>query len=490
LLLNLLAKPFSGIPNKREVWAWGMYDLANQSFTLLINTLFFAVFFREVIVGDPQRGVALWGAVFGGSMLLVVLASPIVGAIADSRAWKKAFLVITGLICVALTCSFGYLGPGMILLAIVLYIPANFCYNIGENFLASFLPQIATPRTMGRISAIGWAMGYIGALLLLICAFIMMRLFGWESKENWAPFFIFAGLWFLIFMIPTMLFLPERGTPDPRASTTSVQKLAHRRLMDTISHARRYAQLVRFFTAFFIYGMGVQTVIAFAAIITRDDFGFSETKLVLFILQLTITAGFAAILTSRYQDRLGHRRTIMIFLGIWAFSALGLTAMTALHLPEFVFWILANGVGLGLGGIGTASRALVAVFTPAHKTAEFFGLWGMVFKSAGVIGPLAFGQLKGFLTGWWPALATPLPLLLLTAFFVVGLLLLFRVDERAGLASAREAEREALQPPGHGQAAAPPAPPGGVLPTSPFPLRSELRSPDDPPPPAPDGGRT
>jgi MFS transporter, UMF1 family len=470
VLPRALSNFFSDIPNKREVWAWGMYDLANQSFTLLINTLFFAVYFREVVVADPQRGVALWGTVFAFSMLLVVLASPVVGAIADSRAWKKAFLVITGLICVALTCSFGYLGPGLVLLAIVLYVPANFCYNIGENFLASFLPQIATPRNMGRISAIGWSMGYIGALLLLICAIIMMAVFGWKAKEDWAPFFVFAGLWFLVFMIPTILFLHERASPDPAAARKNVFVLAHRRLMDTVGHARRYGQLVRFFLAFFIYGMGVQTVIAFAAIITRDDFGFSETKLVYFILQLTVTAGIGAILTSLYQDRLGHRRTIMIFLGVWAMSALGLTIMSTFRLPEIVFWILANGVGLGLGGIGTASRALVAVFTPAQKTAEFFGLWGMVYKSAGVAGPLAFGQLKGWLTAINPAIATPLPLLLLTGFFVAGLVLLFRVDERAGLAAAREAERDLAQdgqPPA--RSAAVPPPPGGVLPSTPLP---------------------
>jgi MFS transporter, UMF1 family len=473
---------FSYIPNKREVWAWGMYDLANQSFTLLINTLFFAVYFREVVVADPQRGISLWGTVFAASMLLVVIASPIVGAIADSRAWKKPFLVITGLICVALTCSFGYLGPGLVLLAIVLYIPANFCYNIGENFLASFLPQIANPRNMGKISAIGWSMGYIGALLLLICALVMMSLFGWQAKENWAPFFVFAGLWFLIFMIPTVLFLHERAVPDPAAARKNVLVLAHRRLVDTVAHARRYGQLVRFFIAFFIYGMGVQTVIAFAAIITRDDFGFNETKLVYFILQLTITAGLGAILTSLYQDRLGHRRTIMIFLGVWALSALGLTIMSTFKLPEVVFWILANGVGLGLGGIGTASRALVAVFTPAQKTAEFFGLWGMVYKSAGVVGPLAFGQFKGWLTAINPAIATPLPLLLLTAFFVVGLLLLFRVDEHAGLKAARDAEHDLaiLGPTGGSLVAPAPVPPGGVLPSSPLPPNPRLPNPGPP----------
>jgi MFS transporter, UMF1 family len=473
LLARAIRSFTAGIPNRREVWAWGMYDLANQSFTLLINTLFFAVYFREVVVQDPQRGVALWGTIFAASMLLVVVASPIVGAIADSRAWKKAFLVITGVICGTLTCALGFTGPGLVIVAIALYIPANFCYNIGENFLASFLPQIATSSNMGRISAIGWTMGYIGALLLLLCSVAMMFLFGWQTVAQWWPFFLFAGIWFLIFMIPTLLFLHEKANPDPAAARHNILRLAHRRIRDTVTHARRYRHLVRFFSAFFLYGMGVQTVIVFAGIIIREDFNFDPLRLVIFVLQLTVTAGAAAIFTSRYQDHLGHRRTIVIFLVVWIVSALGLTLMTLMgpeqmRQNEWLFWVLANGVGLGLGGIGTASRALVGVFTPAHKTAEFFGLWGMVFKSAGVIGPLAFGQFKGLLTGIAPRLATPLPLLLLAGFFAAGLLLLLRVDEREGLRAAREAEEEAGLPPA---AMAPASSVPGVLPSSPLPKR-------------------
>jgi MFS transporter, UMF1 family len=441
-----------------------MYDLANQSFTLLINTLFFAIYFRQVVVGDEKRGVALWGIIFPLSMLLVVIASPVVGAIADSRAWKKAILMGTGLVCVALTCSFGFIGPGTIVLAALLYIPANFCYQIGENFLASFLPQIAKPGNIGRVSAIGWSMGYIGALLLLLLAAAMMLMLGWKDAESWRPFFVFAGIWFLLFMIPPAIYLREGARPEPDARKHNVLALAHRRMMDTIRNARRYRNLMRFLAAFFIYGMGVQTVIVFAGIITTDDFKFGAPKLVLFVLQLTLTAGMSAVFTSRYQDRLGHRRTIAIFLCIWVGSAVGLALMSILKPPpEWLFWVLANGIGFGLGGIGTSSRALVGTFTPAHKTAEFFGLWGMVFKFAGVAGPLAFGQFKALLTGWRPSLATPLPLLLIAGFFLVGLAMLFRVNEREGLAAAREAEADEAK-----RTSAIPDTPGGVLPATPL----------------------
>lgn len=452
MLDRIFGRLFKGIPNRREVLAWGMYDLANQSFTLLVNTLFFAVYFREVIVAEPGRGDAMWGTITAVSMLLVVIASPLVGALADSRAAKKAFLVGTGLVCAALTCALGFTGPGMVAVAVLLYIPANFCYSIGENFLASFLPQIARADNMGRVSAMGWTMGYIGALLLLLISVSVMLLMGWRSVADWSPFFFFAGIWFLIFMVPSIRHLHETARPDPAASRANIVAQAHRRIKNTIRHARRYRQLMRFFAAFFLYGMGIWTVIFFAGIITREDFRFDNVKLVLFIFQLTVTAGIGAFATSIYQDRLGHIRTIMIFLGVWIVSTVGLTMMTLMSPQqmaenEWLFWVLGNGVGLGLGGIGTASRALVGVFTPAHKMAEFFGLWGMVYKSAGIFGPLAFGQLKGWLNVQYPNLSTPVPLLLLSGFFVVGLLLLLRVDEREGLAAARDAELELGLPP-------------------------------------------
>ncbi|MBZ0173562.1 MAG: MFS transporter, partial [Phycisphaerales bacterium] len=408
--------PFRGLDNPREVCAWGFYDLANQSFTLLINTLLFSIYFKEIVVNDPRRGDSLWSLTFAGSMLLVVILSPVLGAVADSRGWRKRFLVWTGVGCAALTASFGLIGPGAVLLAVLLYVPANLLYQIGENFLASFLPSVSTPRNLGRVSATGWAMGYVGALLLLILTAAAMKVFGLATPGSWRPFFVFAGVWFLINMIPAVRTLKEPPSEPLHGATTLVGE-AVLRMRDTVRSAGSYGQLVRFLTAFFVYGMGVQVIIAFASIIARD-FGFETTKLVLFVLQLTVTAGIAAIATAKFQDRIGAKATILLYLFIWAISALGMLAMSLIPgCPEWVFWIVGNGIGFGIGGIGTASRAIIARFTPGHKTAEFFGLWGMVYKLAGVLGVASFGQVKAWI-------GMPASLALLLVFFVVGFALM------------------------------------------------------------------
>ena len=427
--------PFRNLPNPREVWAWGMYDLANQSFTLLINTLLFSIFFKEVVVGDDQKGDSLWGLTYSASMLVVVLISPLAGAVADCRGWRKRFLVLTGLGCAALTCALSLASPGAIALAIALYIPANVLYQLGENFLASFLPSVSTPRNVGRVSAIGWTMGYAGALMLLMISVGAILLLKMEAPKDWDPLFLFAGIWFFLNMIPAMIVLRE----PPTVRDATHKTLAHEafaRLKNTLAGAGQYRQLVRFLTAFFVYGMGVQVIIAFASIIARD-FGFDVTKLVLFVLQLTVTAGIASILTARYQDRVGAKNTVMAFLFVWIASCAGMLAMSLINpCPEWAFWIVGNGIGLGIGGIGTSSRSLVARFTPSYKTAEFFGLWGMVYKLAGVVGVLGFSQAKAWI-------GMPTSFVLLLGFFGVGMILLLRVNEPAGVRAAMRAERDA-----------------------------------------------
>ncbi len=430
--------PFRGLPNPREVWAWGMYDLANQSFTLLVVTMYFGIYTREVIAATPESGERLWGWMTSGSMLLVVLLSPFLGALADARAWKKELLVGTGLACAGLTCALGLVGPGQAALAALLFVVANVAFNLGENFLASFLPEISSREQMGRVGATGWTMGYIGALVLLLISVAAILGFGWKDPAQWRPLFVFSGVWFLAAMMPPVFLLRERRRRQPGMTVGRTIAAAGSRLVRTAREAGRFRQLIAFLAVFFVYSFGTYTVIFFAGIITKSVFDFGTIKLTLFILQTTVTAAVAAIAAARFQDRLGHRRTVLAFLACWAVSTGGLAAMTlSPSPPEWLFWILANGVGLGLGGIGTASRTLVGVFTPAHKTAEFFGLYGMVYKLSAVVGPLAFGYVKAG-TGDAPAL------FLLCGFFVAGFLGMFLIDERAGMRAAREAEAEAL----------------------------------------------
>lgn len=429
--------PLEGVANRREVVSWALYDLANQSFTVLINTVFFAVYFKEHVARDPKRGVAAWGLAVGLSNLLVLLCAPVFGAMADhAGAKKKALLALTGG-CVALTILLAALPPTIPHAALAIgaaYVAANFCFASAEAFVSAFLPEIAPPApgAIARISAFGWTLGYVGTLLVLPASLLIVGR-GAITADEHRLVFLFAAAWFAACSIPTFLFVTERARPRPSGAGRVLVAEGFARLAQTARAATRYRHLLRFLVVFAVYSCGTQTVIYFATIVAKDQFHFSDTKLILFMLQLGATAGVGALLAGWMHARLGHRGVIVVYLVVWVAATLGAAAVPPGPRFEWAFWVVGNGVGLALGGIGTSSRAMVGALTPTDKSAEFFGLWSLAYRLAGVVGPAAFGALTA---SSGPARA----LLLVVAFFVIGLIGVWFVDEREGEMAARAPE--------------------------------------------------
>lgn len=434
------------IPNRRQVWAWALYDLANQSFQLLINTLLFSIFLAEVVVGVGDGGgggdgTRAWTMMSAGSLLIVVVLSPFLGALADQRQWKRELLLGSGVLCAVLTGCLSTLGHGDVALAAGLYVVAAVSCGLGENFLASFLPQLSTPRTVGRVSAFGWTMSYIGALALLGIVAAWTMLMGRHEIAEARPLFVLAGAWFLLGILPSFAWLRERPIGEvSRASLGSVVGSTASRLWRTAHEARRFRQLARFLAIFFVYSMGTQSVIYFLGLLGKD-MGFGLPQLIVFALVMSLAAGAAALATSRFQDRLGHARTIGVFLGVWIVGVGMLVVAQLTSLPTWLFWGVSGLLGVGLGGIGTSSRAMVGAFTPLDRAAEFFGLWGMVYKLSGVCGVVMFGVLSTLLKdedgGTLAAPSRALALSVLALCFGAGLVLVrMCVNEREGIERA------------------------------------------------------
>lgn len=428
--------PFRGIHRPREVFAWGMYDLANQSFQLLINTLLFPIFLRTAVASSKEQGSSAWIVLVASSTALALLVSPFVGAIADARAWKKPMLIATGVVASALTFALAFLRPGDLWLAGVIYIAAAFCVGLGENFLGSFLPELAPPEQMGRVSAIGWTMSYIGALLLVGLTALAIFVFNARDPGQWRWLFVAAGVWFVVGMIPSFTMMHERARPLPVEQRRGLVTDMVRRLARTAREVHRFRQLSRFFAVMFVYSLGTYTVIFYAGII-GDNLGFDIGQLSLLALVMSATAGVGAILAAKYQDRIGRVRAVRLFLIVWVIStgALAIMASGAFGGGGNAnwFWLIAAGVGFGLGGIGTCGRAVVGAFTPPDRSGEFFGMWGMVLKLSALVGPGSFGLTSKLL-------GTSGALFLLVGFFVAGLLLLGLIDEKEGMAAARQGE--------------------------------------------------
>jgi MFS transporter, UMF1 family len=436
--------PLRGLPAQGQLWSWISFDVANQSFTLLINTLLFPIFFTKVVAAGSKVPGSVWSLTTAASMALVVLASPLAGAIADDRRWKKQALVVTGLGCALLTCLLGLIAPGMLWLAIFLYIPANFLFSIGENFLAAFLPELARREDFGRVSGFSWAVAYASALFMLVVTAVAMISLDLRAPDQWRPFFVAAGLWFALFTVPTILFLRERPNPSP-PSGHSVLAVGFIRLAQSLRRTRQFPDLAMLLAASLLYGTGMNVIIFFAAILA-EEFGFRDQELVIFVAVITVSGVVGTLVPTLFQDRIGHRRTTLLLLGLWIATALAFALYAFLRsqspapaaFPTWPMWAIGNLVGFGLGSLGSANRAFVGFLTPPDRTAEVFGLWGMIFKASTIL-TLPFAAMRD-------AAGTTWALLIFAAFLAAGAGATLLVNERRGAAAARPGPDPTLRP--------------------------------------------
>jgi len=432
--------PLNGFPQQRQLWSWISFDVANQSFTLIINTLLFSIFFSKVVVQNDEIDDRVWALTYGGSMLLTALLSPLAGAAADERGWKKRFLIGSGLLCGVFTCALGFIRPGQLWLAVLLYVPANFAFSIGENFLASFLPGMARQNQVGRVSGFSWACAYAAALFLLVLTAGAMLLLKLESPDAWRPFFVCAGVWFLIFTVPTFLWLNEPPVVQVAHSGRNLLTAGFLRLAETVRDTSKYKDLALLLVASLFYGTAMSVVVFFASKLALE-YGFEQVDLVVFVAVITVSGIVGTIIPTLYQDRLGHRRSVVLFLVIWLVTALGFAYYAHLYdahsrsggtgdYPTWPLWLIGNLLGFGLGSLGSANRAFVSYLAPSNREAETFGIWGLMWKLSAIT-TFPFAWVKD-------TMGTPQALLVLAGFLIAGLILTLMIDEKRGFQAASD----------------------------------------------------
>jgi UMF1 family MFS transporter len=419
---------------RREVVAWAMYDFANSGYTTVVLTAVFNAYFVGVVAanGADRSGTAtlLWTVAMAVTNLLVLVSAPVLGAIADHGAHKKRFLAFTTIGCVLFTAALGLVGRGDVALGMTLVILATLMFASGENFIAAFLPEIASQKEMGRISGYGWSLGYLGGLLVLGLCLVYIQ---WaQSRGDTAEQYVPVTMWitaamFALAALPTFIWLRERAVSQRLVPGENYIRIGFARVRYTLAHARHYRDLFRFLVTLAVYYCGINTVVVLAAIYAQETMGFTMQENIMLILVVNVTAAIGALLFGLVQDSFGSVRTLAVTLVVW---------IVALVLAYFIesragFWVVANLVGLALGSSQSAGRALVGQFSPPERAAEFFGLWGLAGKLAAVIGPLVYGFVT-YLTHGNHRQA----LLSTCGFFIAGLLLLMTVNERRGRAAA------------------------------------------------------
>jgi UMF1 family MFS transporter len=434
--------------SKKVINGWAMYDWANSVYNLVITSTIFPAYF-EAITGDGNDATTNDKVVFLGrefvntslynyalafAFLVVALISPILSSIADYRGNKKSFmnffLTMGSLACLSLffmNTTTGFMGssPSNLGIGIACMIIACIGYWSSLVYYNSFLPEIAAPEDRDRVSARGFAYGYIGSVILQVICFVLVFFpgivggsdeTGHTTTQQFRITFLLVGIWWWGFGQFSLRRLPA-SVPAGEANNYSLISNGYRELRKVWNHLTHLPVLKRYLVSFFFFNMGVQTVMLSATLYGKGELALPTTNLIIAILIIQLIAVPGAFAISKLSERTSNFKALIACIIVWIGICIG-----AYFLPKggtIPFYILAVVVGFVMGGIQSLSRSTYAKLMPETKdTASFFSFYDVSEKVAIVIGMFSFG----FITELTKSQRTSV--LALMSFFIVGLIVL------------------------------------------------------------------
>lgn len=418
----------------KVIWSWALYDWANSAFTTLVVTFIYATYFTKAMAPNEVIGTTWWSRAIGLSAVLIALLSPIMGAAADRGGTRKRSLAVATGICVAGSIALAFIAPGMpnaALMALIVFVVANVAFEMSMVFYNAFLPTIASQERIGRVSGYGWGLGYVGGLLCMVVALVgfvqpEVPWFGLSTDNGFnvrATNLLVAG-WYLVFSVPLFLNVPEKRTG---AKALNLRE-AFAELGRTFKAVGRYREVAKFLIARLIYNDGLVTVFAFGGIYAAGTFGMPLSEVIMFGIALNVFSGLGALVFGLVDDKIGGKPTILITL-----VALCVATLLAVWAPTKTWlWVAGILIGIFVGPNQSASRSLMGRFVPEKHQAEFFGFFAFSGKITSFMGPILLGTATAMFSSQRAGVATVL------IFFVIGGLLLLKVNERAGMAARTE----------------------------------------------------
>ena len=414
-----------------------MYDFANQPFTTIILTFVYSTFFTDFIASNPEKGAVLWGRAVTICSIIIAVLSPVMGAIADSGGYRKVFLMFWTWVCVFFSFLLYFPLQGQIFEALLFFSIANIGFEMGGIYLNAYLPEIAPKEKIGRISGYGWSLGYIGGLLALGISFIIFI----QPENAYIPFSnyllnkdtgqhiriinIFIALWFLIFSIPTFLFVKD--TNQYKKINFSLIGNSFKKLISTFNDIKKYKNIVKFLGARLIYNDALITIFAFGGIYAKRVFDFTFNDIFLFGIVLNITAGIGAFLLGFLDDILGGKKTIQIsnlgFVLACLIAAIAPSIDNFIISSESLFWIAGILIGICSGPNQAASRSLMGRMIPENKENEFYGFYAFSGKATSFLGPFLFTLIVSITNDLRYGIA------MIAILFVIGFFLMNLVKE-------------------------------------------------------------
>jgi len=376
----------------RKAVAWAFYDWANSAFPTVVSTFVIAAYFAQGIAPDAATGQSQWGWMQAIAALVIAVASPILGAVADAGGRRRMMLVVFTGITAAFTALiwFAKPEPSYALYALLCVGIATIGFELGTVFYNSMLPEVAPQERIGRVSGLAWGLGYAGGLACLGIALVALVQpnpspigLDRDQAEHVRATAPLVAVWLIVFAWPVLVMLPDPPGRKPSWSEAMARGVAD--IRDLLRSLPQRPTLLRFMIARLFYTDGLNTLFAFGAIYAAGIFGMGFEKILIFGIAMNIAAGAGAAGFAMIEDRVGSRRMVLI----------ALAAMVVLGIPlvltesETMFWALALTLGLFFGPAQAASRAFMARLAPPDEVSAWFGLFALSGRVTGFVGPAA-----------------------------------------------------------------------------------------------------
>jgi len=401
-----------------QIVSWTFFDFANTAYSVIVVTVIYNRYFTNH-VANGQRW--LWGLAVSISMICAAALSPPLGAIADFSRGRKRFLLYFTLASVICTALLFFVKEGMVFWGLILFVVANIGFEGGLVFYDAFLPRITSKKTYGRVSGYGFAMGYLGALAVLVIVDCMLPA---ATDPDYLFYvrlsFVVAAAFFMLFSLPMFLAVPEpQGTEAPISSFIRTGIAQSKKTLQALFVRKEYPSIARFLVAFFIYNDGILTVIVFAGIFAETILNMNDSDIIVFFATVQTSAILGSIFFGIVTDKIGPKKTITITLVLWILVCVAAFSIRSVTM----FYFVAFAAGIAMAASQSASRSFMALLTPREHEAEFFGFYdGLCGKASAVIGPLVYGIISDLTN-------ERIAVLFIGVFFVVGLVLLQGVVE-------------------------------------------------------------
>lgn len=391
--------------------AWILYDFGMAWFSMVIITAYFILYFKEVVLaGDKGYGDFLWGIAVSSAMLLSVVLSPLLGAVADMRGKKKTFLVAAAAVSIVSTVLLYFTGTSTVVPAMLLVVAGYTGYTLAMTFYNAFLPEIAGPESIEKLSGIGWGLGYIGGLTALLCMAFMV-----PSVAEGKSIILLTGVMFTVFALPAFVILKD--SPNPTRIEGASIKDGFLRILATFKEIRSFRTVFVFLLGYFFVSDAMSTIIVFFSSYTVHTLHFSVRQNIMLLMIIQLSAAAGSIATGFIARRIGALQTVILSIVVWILALLGIFAFSSTS----AFYVLSVCAGLVLGGTQATARSFIARESPPEKQGEFFGFMTFGSKVAAIFGPLLYGVISQQTDN--PRIA----ILSLEVFFIVGLIVMLKV---------------------------------------------------------------